>query len=159
TGLTVGTLGSWVDKRLEMLKEVVPGITRVGILLDRPTGAQGQLGPVFTAAAMRLDLQLVQLEVVGSDDFEPALDSARTQHASGILLTDTPLLTANYSTIANVAAARSLPTINAFRAFAALGGLMSYGPDLSQLFRQAASYVDKILRGARPADLPVERPT
>jgi putative ABC transport system substrate-binding protein len=152
--LTAADLGG---KRLELLREVVPKLTRVAILY-RPEnrGAQVQLKEAEAVArAMRIELQ--SLPVSGPDDFEPAFKA--TRGVDGLLQVDDPLFVAHRTRVAKVAAKNRLPAIFGFKEFAESGGLMSYGADLPDLYRRAATYVDKILKGTKPADLPVEQPT
>ena len=106
----------------------------------------------------RAGLAVVRSEVRETGDFAPALDALKGRVEALYVCSD-PLLTTNRLSINTLALRVRLPTMHGFREFAEAGGLMSYGPNFPDLFRRAADYVDKILRGARPADLPVEQPT
>jgi putative ABC transport system substrate-binding protein len=103
-----------------------------------------------------MGIQLQSLPISGPDNFEPAFKAARG--ADGLLQMDDPLFVAHRTRVAEVAAKNRLPAIFGFREFAEAGGLMSYGADLPDLYRRAATYVDKIFKGTKPADLPVEQP-
>ncbi|MFL6799420.1 MAG: ABC transporter substrate-binding protein [Xanthobacteraceae bacterium] len=110
------------------------------------------------AAAYRLGLEVVRLEVRRTEDFSPAFDALKDR-AEALYLCSDPLLTTNRLRLNTLALGVRLPTMHGFREYAEAGGLVSYGPNLPDLFRRAADYVDKILRGAKPADLPIEQPT
>ena len=103
-----------------------------------------------------MEMQLQPLPISVPDDFEPAFRAARG--SDGLLQVDDPLFVAHRTRVAEVAAKNRLPAIFGFREFVESGGLMSYGADLPDLYRRAATYVDKIFKGTKPADLPVERP-
>jgi putative tryptophan/tyrosine transport system substrate-binding protein len=106
-----------------------------------------------------MGIEVQSLEVRRPEDFDSVLEAARTQRSDGLITVEDPL-TVNYrNKIVDFAATNRLPAIHGFREFVEAGGLMSYGTSLIDLFRQSAVYVDKILRGAKPADLPVEQPT
>ena len=159
TGLTLMApeLGG---KKLELLKEVVPRARRVAVL--------GQEGNAFTALdfknlqapALAMGLQLHHIEVRGPDDFESAFSKiAKAVRATALFLQAVNLFVDSRKQIADLAAKFQLPAISDARAAAEAGILMSYGADRTDLGRRAATYVDKILKGAKPADLPVEQPT
>jgi len=109
------------------------------------------------AAAHTLGVQLEAVPVRGADDFDPALKALRG--IDGLLHADTPLFTTHRARLVEAVARRRLPAIYSLRGYVDVGALMSYGPDHPDLYRRAATYVDKILKGAKPADLPVEQPT
>jgi ABC-type uncharacterized transport system substrate-binding protein len=158
TGLTVlaADLGG---KRLELVKESFPKATRVAFLW--PSG--GPRGKVpFTemeAAAKALGLKLQSLPVRGLDDFEPAFEAAKRDGAHALVTTPSPVINTQQRRVLDFAAKNRLPAIYAAPEFVDAGGLMYYGPSYLELFRRAATYADKILKGAKPADLPVEQPT
>src|SRR5262249_47779705 len=146
-------------KRLELLKELVPGIARVGVLVNSLWPGLPILWKETAVAAQRLGVALEALEVRGPEDFEAAFATAKQRNAQALLVFD-DLLTITYSSrIIALAASSRLPAMYGFREFPDAGGLMSYGPSTVPLFRRAATLVDKILKGATPADLPVEQPT
>jgi putative tryptophan/tyrosine transport system substrate-binding protein len=146
-------------KRLQLLKEVVPGVSRVAVLWNAGNPYAVLVWTETEAAARTLGVQPQSLTVRGPDDFEGAFRAA-TRLGPGALITVEDGLTLSYRTpIVAFAARRRLPAMYGFREFVDAGGLMSYAADLFDLFRRAATYVDKIIKGARPADLPVEQPT
>jgi putative ABC transport system substrate-binding protein len=163
TGVTVLAL-DLLAKRLQLLKEVNPRLTRVGVLWN-PLNAEKQLEwQQLSALAPRLNLTLQSLEVRSPQDIDPALRSAPAQRVGGLLVLDDSLVLANASPIVDAAQKYRLPTIYAWRLFVdgvviQPGGLMSYGPNLFDVAATVAGLVDKILRGANPADLPIEQPT
>jgi putative ABC transport system substrate-binding protein len=110
------------------------------------------------AAAPRLGVSVHVVEIRGAEDIAPAMAAAK-QHGDALFVLNDPLVIANRARINELAIAAKLPTVYAFREFVDSGGLMSYGPHFPDLFRRAGDYVDKILRGAKPADIPVEQPT
>jgi putative ABC transport system substrate-binding protein len=146
-------------KRLELLKEVVPRLTRVAVLWN-PKGTTSPLAwkeSQFPARA--LGLQLHSLEARSPNDFDKALADATRAGAGALAVMPDPLFAGNLKRIADLAIKMRLPSIFHLREFADYGGLMAYGPDRSDMFRRAATYVDKILKGARPGELPIEQPT
>jgi putative tryptophan/tyrosine transport system substrate-binding protein len=145
-------------KRLELLKDTVPGMTRVAVLWN-PTevGAAQQLRDTEEAARV-LGLQVYPLEIRGLEDFERAFDAARKGRAGGLtILRDAPTQF-HRARLVDLAAQSRLPTLYWDRVFPEAGGLMSYAASGREMHRRAAYYVDKILKGAKPADLPVEQP-
>jgi len=146
------------SKRLELLREVVPALRRLSILANISFPAAVLEMAEIAAAAQTFGLDVIRLEVRRAEDIAPAFETHKGR-ADALYLTSDALLNSNrirINTLANVA---RLPTISAVKEFAEAGGLMSYGPSYPDLFRRAADYVDKILRGAKPGDLPVEQPT
>jgi len=147
-------------KRLELLSEVVPRISRVGILRDAD-GAMSAMGfKDYEAAARGLKIQLQSLEVHGSNlDLDGAFQAAAKGGANAVItITDAALLR-NSNRIANLATKNRLPSMYEGRTWVEAGGLISYSADDLDAYRRAATYVDKILKGAKPADLPIEQPT
>jgi len=144
-------------KRLEVLKEALPRITRVALLNDLNT-AQNIVAATETAAR-RLRLQLQILEVRSADDFERAFDVAVKNRAEAIDVLASAYFNAHRGRIVALAERTRLPAIYESREFVDAGGLMSYGQNLVDLFRRAAVYVDRILKGAKPGDLPVQQPS
>jgi putative ABC transport system substrate-binding protein len=157
TGLSV-LLADLSGKRVEILKETFPKLTRVAALWN-PTGRVAS--PVFketSAAAQALSLQLHSFEVQTLQDIEKALVEIPKLRSSALLVLLTPLVTLHSKRIVELALKQHLPGMYPTRQFAEEGGLMAYGPLIGDLYRRAATYVDKILKGAKPADLPVEQP-
>jgi putative ABC transport system substrate-binding protein len=144
-------------KRLELLKEVVPALSRVAVLWNPANPSATLQLQELQAAARALQLQVQALEVHGPDAFEPAFSAARG--AGAVVVLGDPELTRHRTQITALTQGNRLPGMYVFREFVEAGGLMSYGVSLSDLWRRAASYVDKILQGATPAELPVEQPT
>lgn len=148
-----------MGKRLELLEEVVAR-TRVVAVLRNPTGRRAPVRWQETEAVGRaLGLQLQSVEVKAPGDFEVAFHHATERHPDGLITLRSPLIVQNRRRIAELAVKNRLAAIYDDREFVDAGGLMSYGTDLLDLHRRAATFVDKILRGAKPADLPVEQPT
>jgi putative ABC transport system substrate-binding protein len=146
--------GKW----LELLKEALPGVSRVAVLWNPPTEA-GQLR-VSDVAARSLGVRLQALKVERGDDLGRAFAEAKRGRAEALFVLSSPFFYAHRTRLVELAARHRLPTMYHQQEFVVgSGGLMSYGPNLRDLFRRAATYVDKILKGARPADLPVEQPT
>jgi putative ABC transport system substrate-binding protein len=158
TGLSLLTT-ELSGKRLELLADIVRNIHRVAALMnpDNPVTA------VFLAetrdAARRLGVQLQPLQARNSGEIEQAFNTATMERAAALIVFDDPVIWSYRAQIVAHAAKRRLPVMYGFRDFVDEGGLMSYGPDRVNHYRRTAIYVDKILRGARPADLPVEQPT
>jgi putative ABC transport system substrate-binding protein len=149
-----GLAGKW----LELLRAAVPKIQNVGVLWDSGTGS-AQLAAV-KAAALALAVTLQVLEVRNADDIDTALGAGLNMGAKALVMLSSPLTSVRvYSNrIVEFAASNRLPAVSPFRIFAEAGGLMSYGPDQAEYYRRVAPLVDKILKGARPSDLPIELP-
>jgi ABC-type uncharacterized transport system substrate-binding protein len=145
-------------KRLELLKETLPKVSRVAVLYDPNDPAKIVEFKETEVAARPLGVQLQSLEVRNLDEFEAAFKAATKAKAGSALVLPTALLNTHRKRIAELAAINRLPTMWASSQLMDAGGLMSYGPDYGDLYRRAATYVDKILKGAKPADLPVEQP-
>jgi putative ABC transport system substrate-binding protein len=144
-------------KRLELLRETFPKISRVATLYE-PRQRKTMI-PAIDAAAHSLGLQLSHFEVRGVDDIDRAFGAAASERVGAVMPLPSAFLSAERQRIGSLAARHRLPAMYEQREFPEAGGLMSYGSDLRDVLRRAATYVDKILRGARPADLPVEQPT
>jgi len=158
TGLS--TMAPDLDgKRLELLKEAFPKVARVA-LLWQPSGSRGNLPLIeMEAAAKALGLTLLSLPVRSLDDFEKAFARAKRERAQALITFPTALINTHQRQVLDFAAKNRLPAMYATSEFVEAGGLMSYAPNRTDLWRRAAEYVDKILKGAKPADLPVEQPT
>jgi ABC-type uncharacterized transport system substrate-binding protein len=147
-------------KRLELLKEVLPRVSRVGVLVDLNTTALSTAFKDYETAASALKIQLQSLEVRGpKPDFEGAFQAAAKARVSALIAVNTSLLNRYPKRIADLAIKSRLPSMYEARDFVEAGGLMSYASNDAGNFKRAAWYVDKILKGAKPADLPVEQPT
>jgi putative ABC transport system substrate-binding protein len=145
-------------KRLELLREVVPGLRRLAILADvGSAGVMLEMGEV-QATARTLGLEVVPLEIRRAEDIAPAFEALKGR-AEALYVCSDPLVNTNRVRINTLALGALLPTMHGLREYVEAGGLLSYGPNLPDLFRRAADFVDKILRGAKPGDIPVEQPT
>jgi putative tryptophan/tyrosine transport system substrate-binding protein len=146
-------------KRLELLKEAVPKVARVAFLWGG-SGSRGNLPLTeMEAAAKALGLKLLSLEVRSLDDFEGAFARAKKERAQALITTTGGRINTQQRRVLDFAAKNRLPAIYHYSEFVEAGGLMSYGPDNTDLWRRAADFVDKILQGAKPADLPVQQAT
>jgi putative ABC transport system substrate-binding protein len=145
-------------KRLQLLKEALPKLSRVAVLWNPDNPGHGPALEAAEAAARILRLQLHPVEFQGPDDFVSAFQSAARERAGALMALDDPLTFGHAEQIVRLAASSRLPTIHGFRESAEAGGFVAYGPSLPDLWRRAAGYVDKLLKGARPAQLPVEQP-
>jgi putative tryptophan/tyrosine transport system substrate-binding protein len=146
-------------KRLELLKEIAPNVSSVAVLVnpDDPISALGLNEIELPARKMRVEVH--SLEVRNRRDLDKALQEAVKSHVDALAIMPNPVFVTNLKLIADFAIENQLPSMFHLREFAKVGGLVSYGVDRNDLFRRAAGYVDKILHGAKPADLPVEQPT
>jgi putative tryptophan/tyrosine transport system substrate-binding protein len=147
-------------KRLELLKEAVPKVARVAVLYDPAIpGTTREVKEVFPAVARALRLTLQSWEVRAADDFEKVFAALSKQRPDGLYVFGGDLTRDNRKRIAALASMSRLPSMYIRREFVEAGELMSYGADIADSYRRVAYYVDKILKGAKPADLPVEQPT
>ena len=154
TALEYGTSPKW----LELLKQIAPGITRAAVLRPANIGGVGQLGAIQAAAAtLGVELSPVGLRDVG--EIERSVAAFARGPNGGLIVVASALATVHRELIIALAAKHRLPAVYPFRYFVTAGGLISYGPDLTDQFRRTASYVDRILKGDKPADLPVQTPT
>jgi len=140
---------------LELLKEIVPKISRVAAIWNPRNLVSETAWKDMQLPARQLGLQLHSLEVESPDDYDKAFKDATRVRADAVM----PLLSGDLRRLADLAAKSRLPSVHVHRTFAEAGGLATYGANVADLFRRAAYYVDKILKGAKPADLPVEQPT
>jgi putative ABC transport system substrate-binding protein len=146
-------------KRLELLKETVSKLSRVAVLWDPQNPSSTQEWRESQRAARELDLQLHSMEVSSADKYKDAFKEANRARSGALAVLSTPLASSHQSQIAELAARNRLPAIYVQGSFVTIGGLMSYGPDQTERYRRVAVFLDKILKGAKPADLPVEQPT
>ncbi|HEY1363672.1 MAG TPA: ABC transporter substrate-binding protein [Xanthobacteraceae bacterium] len=150
-----------IAKRLQLLREVVPGLSRVAALWHPNAYSERTMAGVLNeieVAARTLGLQLQLVPAFGPGDIAGAFSAMARERADALIVMPSPMLFGEYGRIASIAANGSLPAMGAAREFADAGGLISYGVNLPDLARQTATYVDKILKGAQPAQLPVEQP-
>ena len=159
TGLATYAPGDWIAKRIEILRELVPGASKIALLVnpDNPVHRL-TLAEELPRTARSFGVALPIVEATTADELDTAFASAVAQHADAMIVFGDNLTNQEAPRVTALAANHHLPAIYLFRQFAN-GGLISYGPDIADLFRRAGGYVDKILKGTKPADLPVEQPT
>jgi putative tryptophan/tyrosine transport system substrate-binding protein len=157
TGASLDFDPEFIAKQLEMLNEVVPKLSRVGIL--RQTGRAGAETGALESAARKLALTILFADVRTSNDIQGAFATMTRSRAGAFLILGGSMTWASRQQIADLAVQHRLPGIHLLREYAEAGLLLTYGPSSVAQYRRAATYVDKILRGAKPGDLPVERPT
>jgi putative ABC transport system substrate-binding protein len=145
-------------KRLELLREVIPKLRTLAVLFNG--GYSSSLSEVrkVAAPAQRLGIGVVPLEIRRSEDVVSAIDATRGR-VEALYVVSEPLVSANRMRINTMALGLQMPTMHAFREYVETGGLMSYGPNLTDMWRRSADYVDKILRGTNASEIPVEQPT
>jgi putative tryptophan/tyrosine transport system substrate-binding protein len=146
-------------KQLELLKEIVPQLSRVAVLGSSTVPGNAQSLREIELAAGALGVQLQYLDVPGPKDIETAFRTASSKRAEAVLALGSSVLLLQRTQVVELMGKNGFPAIYSQREFLDAGGLMTYGPNFAALWRHAATYVDKILKGAKPADLPVERPT
>ena len=148
-----------IGKRLELLKHAVPGITRVGVMVNPGDAGDAHSLEALPAAARELGLAVRVIDVRAAAEFEAAFATAVREGLDGLHITSSPLFNTNRAQVAALAARARLPAVYRFREFAAAGGLIAYSVNLPDIYRRSAGLVDKILKGASPGDLPIERAT
>jgi ABC-type uncharacterized transport system substrate-binding protein len=158
TGLT-SIASDLSGKRLELLKEVVPGASHIAVLSNPNSASVPSQMREAKVAAQALGIRLQPLDVRGLDDFEKVFRAATKERASALIMLDDAFVFTHRTRVVKLAAKSRLPAIYGFTECVEDGGLMSYAANLSDMYRRAAVYVDKILKGAKPADLPVQQPT
>ena len=147
--------GKW----LQLLREIAPSVTRVTAIFDRANPSWSEFAREVENAAPSFHLQYTSAPVAYGADLEQAIDASARESNSGVIIVGGTVASANRQTIVQLAARHGLPAVYPFGYYTRLGGLISYGVDSVDAWRRAATYVDRILRGATPADLPVQRPT
>ena len=161
TGLSNVTL-ELTSKWLEVLTQAVPGVSRVAVLWEpgsMPERTQKDIRREADVAARMLGVRLQVVEVGGPADFDQAFSDMTRERAGGVIVMGSTMIIDERRRLVDLAAKHRLPALYTWRWFVDAGGLMAYGPNVADIFRRTASYVDKILKGAIPADLPVEQPT
>jgi ABC-type uncharacterized transport system substrate-binding protein len=146
-------------KLIELLKEIVPRLSHLAVLGTSTQPGSAQSLREAELAARSFGVQVQYLDVRGPKDIEPAFRAAGKEHANGLLVLQSPVINSQRTQVADLAVKSRLPAIFPQSGYVEAGGLMYYGANTADLFRRAAHYVDKILKGAKPADLPVEQPT
>jgi ABC-type uncharacterized transport system substrate-binding protein len=157
TGLS-GQSTDLIGKRLELLREIMPALRRLAIIGDSSNRSVRLEVDEVQRTARTLGIEITAFEIGGAEDIAPTFEKLKGK-TEALYLTTTPLLTTNRNRLNMLALGARLPTMYGNRDAVEVGGLMSYGPDIPDLWRRSADYVDKILRGAKPADIPVEQPT
>jgi putative ABC transport system substrate-binding protein len=158
TGLTILST-ELAGKRLQILRELLPRAKRVALIVHRPASPTPILIREMRAAAQQLGIQVVAQEIDTAVDLPSAFAAIQRERAQAVVVQQNPITNENARRIAELAIQHRLPAIYYRRDFVEAGGLMSYGANSAAIYRRAATYVDKILKGAKPADLPVEQPT
>ena len=147
-----------VGKWLELLKEIAPGVTRVTAMFDR-SNPNAEFAQTAERLAPSLHLQYAAAPVSSATDIQNVIHAIAQESNSGLAVIGGTITSANRETIVGLAAQHRVPTIYAYRYYVTIGGLLSYGVDGVDIFRRAAGYVDRILKGTKPADLPIQQPT
>ena len=158
TGMTHVT-NELIGKRFELLKEVVPNASRVAAMLNPRNPGQAVFVKEMESTARTLGLELHVLKVENPDQFDGAFSSMIERRIDGVFVLEDPIFTGNPKRVTDLAARYRVPAVYGAAAYAHAGGLMSYGANYTDLYRRAAAYVDKILKGSKPGDLPIEQPT
>jgi len=151
-----------VSKCLELLKQAVPGVVRVAVLSQPgavPERTEKDILKGAEVAARALGMQLQVVEARGAEDFDRAFSQMTSARMDALTVLSTPVFSSERKRLVNLAAKNRLPTVFSFREYVEAGGLISYGPDLADLYRRSATYVDRILKGTKPSELPVEQPS
>jgi putative ABC transport system substrate-binding protein len=143
-------------KQIGLLKEIVPRLSRIAIIGVPDLNAAQFVATEAAARALALEAEIVEVRV--ADDFERVLEAARTNHVEAGILLSSPLVFGSSKQIGEFAIAKRLPLISLFGVFPQSGGLISYGPNVGEMFRRCGDYVAKILHGAKPSELPIQRP-
>ena len=159
TGLSTGPEADFCGKWVELVKELVPKVSRVGIVWNPANQSSSPVVKKIEVLAPPLGLRLTPQLVQGPVDIDAAFATLVRDRVAALIIVTDPFLAAHRDQILRLAAANRIPTIAGVRYFVEPGGLMYYGPNFFDLFRRAAYFVDKILKGAKPADLPIEQPT
>jgi putative tryptophan/tyrosine transport system substrate-binding protein len=159
TGTAMGVGGDFGGKWVELLKEAVPSLSRVAVLWNSANQSSAQSAKAIQAAAQKLGVDLVLFDAGSAAALDAGLKAAAGGRFDGLIIAPDPYFNANRAKLVQFAAGRRLPAVYFFRSFADAGGLMAYGANNAESIRAAAKHVDRILKGAKPADLPVDQPT
>ena len=159
TGLSYGVGLETFSKSLEFIKEIVPSLASVAVLMNPANAAQALAVKDMQLAARSLAVQIQVLEARSAADFDSAFAAMAKEHAAALLVVNEPVFNLHRDRLAALAAKNRLPMIGGIREYAEAGALLSYGPNVRDTYHRAAAYVDKILKGTKPADLPIEQPT
>lgn len=145
--------------RLRLIKETLPGVARVAVLWNRDTPYTSKVIEALKAEAASLSIELISMGIRTPEEIAPELSALRAVRAQALYVVGDAMFNARRAEIIRLAAKDRIPSIYGFRVYVDEGGLMSYGPNFRDLFRRSAGYVDRILKGAKPGDLPIEQPT
>jgi putative ABC transport system substrate-binding protein len=159
TGLAVMAGDRLVEKWLALLKDIVPGLTRAGLIYNPTNVANAEMPRIARTAGQTLNVEVAAIPVSEAAALPAALAAIGAAKVQGLVVSDDALLVSWKAELIAFAEKVQLPTVYAWREYADAGGLMSYGTDIFDVWRRAGPYVEKILKGARPADLPIEQPT
>jgi ABC-type uncharacterized transport system substrate-binding protein len=151
--------GEVLAKQIDLLGEAIPGLRRLAVLWQAANPAAATAARALETAARRRNIQVTLLSVVRADEVDKVVETARRERARALVIVNDAWSLSNRGRIASAALVRKLPAVSVSRLFAEAGALMTYGPDLPAVYKQAAVFVDKILRGTKPADIPVQQPT
>ena len=152
--LNIDLAGKW----LALLKETLPGLKRISILWNRPSKGSAQVFEEMRAACKSLDIEPYDIGVSEAAEFDRALDVAVSNKSAAVVVIDDTVMRGHAEAVTRIAASRKLPLVSIYSEYAIHGGLMAYGPNLQSIYRRGAEYVDRILRGDKPANLPIEQP-
>ena len=143
---------------MELLHELIPSLSKIAVLRNPANSSEVVAAEVTRAAAQSLGISFLVEQATAPTDFERAINAIKSTGATAVIVLPDPMFFTNRGQLIGQLGQARLPSIYMETGFVAAGGLISYGPNFTQLFRRAATYVDKILKGAKPADLPVEQP-
>jgi putative ABC transport system substrate-binding protein len=146
-------------KRIQLLREIVPGLSRAAVLSNSTNPGHTPQIPALEAAGTELGIKLLSVRVRGASEFPSAFQATGRARAQALLVLDDTTFTRHREEILRLAAGQGMPVVSRYKDFAEAGGLIAYGPSLPAVYRRTAHYVDRILKGARPRDLPIEEPT
>jgi putative ABC transport system substrate-binding protein len=158
TGLATYAPGDWIAKRIEIFRELIPGASKIALLVNLGNPSHRLALAEVPRTVQNFGVALPIVEATTAEELDTAFASAAAQHADAIIVFGDPLIAQEGPRVTALAEKHRLPAIHLLRQFAN-GGLIVYGPDIADLLRRAGGYVDKILKGTKPADLPVEQPT
>ena len=151
--------GEVLAKQIDLLGEAIPGLERLAVLWQSANPSSVRTARALETAARRSKIQVTPLAVVQVEEVDKAVETAKRERARALVIVNDAWSLSNRARIAAAALVRKLPAVSASRLFAEAGMLMTYGPDLPAIYKQAAGFVDKILKGTKPADIPVQQPT
>jgi putative ABC transport system substrate-binding protein len=158
TGLSIVTIDV-SPKQIELLRSILPRLSRVAVLLNPGTSSHPAVLKSTQAAAQQIGITVLPVKASTAEEIECGFAMMRRERAEAVIIATDGFFFGQRRQIAELAVTNRMPTMNPFRDYVAAGGMLSYGPNIVEYYRRAASYVDKILKGAKPGDLPIEQPT